>query len=214
MDNTEHPDGGLPERAVTPNMIAAYNMARWRKAMGMTQEELGAELGGWTKGAVSAAEKTWDGKEGRGRKFDVDLICELASICGVPVGAFFIPPPEDRETVRYVIKGAAGDVDMESFFSLLWPEPDFDADTAAGSAYQQAVISAMAKYGSSETAKDIAESMDDRVTAEEIENTLREAGETRKAIAGLYSLADRLKEENEFFQEALSRALARKREEQ
>lgn len=192
-------------------MIAAYNMGRWRKAMGMTQEELGAELGGWTKTAVSAAESSWNGE--RVRKFDADLICELASICGVPVGAFFLPPPDDRETARYVIKGSAGDVDMEGMFALLWPEPDFDAGTPAGSAYQQAVISAMAKYGSSEAAKELAGAMDDLAAAEEVENALRDARATRQAIDGLHSLAGRLAGENAMLQEALGRALARKREE-
>jgi transcriptional regulator with XRE-family HTH domain len=202
----------LPERTVTPNMLAAYHMERWRTAAGMTQEELGAELGGWTKKAVSAAEHTWDGTEGRMRKFDADLIVDLASIFHVPVAAFFLPPPDDGDTARYVIKADNGVVTMGEFLALLWPEPNWDADTPAASAYQQAVISAMAKYGGGEAAEALAGTMKDLVAAEEIEDALRSARANREALAGLHSLIDKLADDNAVLQEALERALARKKE--
>src|SRR3954470_302298 len=79
-----------PVREITPNMLVALNMAKWRQAAGLTQDQLGERLGGWNKTAVSAAERSWDGK--RVRQFDADLIVRLAFILEVPITAFFLPP--------------------------------------------------------------------------------------------------------------------------
>ncbi|MEU9839717.1 hypothetical protein AB0C69_10905, partial [Actinomadura sp. NPDC048032] len=62
--------GELPAAAITLNQLVAYNMAYFRKAAGLTQEDLGKLLRGWTqkpwgKAAVSAAERAWDGKRPR-----------------------------------------------------------------------------------------------------------------------------------------------------
>jgi transcriptional regulator with XRE-family HTH domain len=209
-DNSPPPGpASLPERAVTPNMLAAFNMTRWRKAAGLTQEELGELLGGWTKNAVSAAESSWNGK--RVRQFDADLICNLASIFCVPVSAFLLPPPDDGETVRYVIGGEDGPVPMERLFALLWPDPQGQPVTAAMGAYQQAVISAMAKYAGGEAAEILAENMADKAEEEEIEGALRSARANREALTSMHSLIDRLADENEMLQDALERALAGKR---
>jgi hypothetical protein len=93
----------LPERKITANQVVAYNMAHYRWAAGLTQEELGSRLGGWTKVAVSAAERSWDGK--RIRKFDADDLAALAMALGVPVAAFFLPPDDSDMTFRYVLDG-------------------------------------------------------------------------------------------------------------
>lgn len=74
---------------MTVNQVIAWNMARWRKAAGLTQAELGERLG-WTHTAVSAAERSWDGE--RKREFDGDLIVALSSALGVPLLALFLPP--------------------------------------------------------------------------------------------------------------------------
>ena len=37
-----------PVRTLTPNQLVAFNMARLRKAAGMSQEEFGAKMGGWS----------------------------------------------------------------------------------------------------------------------------------------------------------------------
>ena len=207
MDDTDKPqDGG--ERLITVNMLVGYNMARWRRASGMTQEQLGDELGNWTKAAVSAAERSWDGK--KIRQFDADLIAELASIFGVPIPALFMPPPDDGETVRYLIDGQDA-VPMSDLFAYLWPDSDWATGSPAAAEYQQAVISAMAKYAGGEAAKDLAGGMAELAAEEEIEIALREARANREAIGGLHALADRLAEENRMHQEALERALAGKR---
>lgn len=194
----------LPVRAVTPNMLVAYNMARWRQANGMTQPALGEELGGWTKGAVSAAERSWDGR--RVRKFDADEIADMAAVFRVPVPALFLPPPDDGESVTYVIDGDDGPVPMDEYYSLLMPDLDWEADTPAAAAYQQAVITASAKYAGSDVAQQVADAAA-AVAGEQVKGALEDAQETRVAVLGLYRLADRLLAENQVLQDALERAL-------
>lgn len=101
----------LPGVHVTVNQIVAYNMARYRKAAGLTQEELADRLAGWTpkrwsKAAVSAAERSWDGK--RVRQFDADLLFGLALAFGLPITAFFLPPADDGVERRYLIDATYG----------------------------------------------------------------------------------------------------------
>ncbi|MEV4672191.1 helix-turn-helix domain-containing protein [Actinomadura sp. NPDC049382] len=96
----------LPGVHVTVNQVVAYNMAYFRKVAGITQEELGRRLCGWTskpwsKAAVSAAERSWDGK--RVRQFDADLLYGLARALDVPISAFFLPPEKDGVNERYLI---------------------------------------------------------------------------------------------------------------
>src|SRR5580704_18026639 len=83
----------LPERTVTVNQLVAYNMAFYRKAAGLNQEELGVRLGGWSAASVSAAERSWD--SGRVKKFDADEVAGIAAALGVPVIAGFLPPEDD-----------------------------------------------------------------------------------------------------------------------
>ncbi len=103
---TEHAvseNADLVESKVTINQLVGYNMACYRKAAGLTQDELGKSLGGWTKVAVSAAERSWDGK--RVRKFDADELVTLAGALGVPVVALFLLPEDAGTAKRYVLDG-------------------------------------------------------------------------------------------------------------
>ena len=95
----------LPVRLVTINQVVAYNMAWYRKAAGLTQEELGQRLGGWTKVAVSAAERSWDGK--RIRKFDADDLLAIARAVGVPIPALFLPPDDAETAITYELEGVS-----------------------------------------------------------------------------------------------------------
>jgi hypothetical protein len=201
----------LPEREVTVNMIVAYNMTRWRQANGMTQAALGEELGGWTKGAVSAAERSWDGN--RVRKFDADEIATMASVFSVPFLAFFLPPEDDEVTARYFISGNDGPVPIEEYFRYLWSDTDVDPGTPAAVAYQQAVITAIAKYVEGEEAtEDLAASVAGLAAAEQVKAVLERVRSSREAVYGIYPVLDALLEENAMLQDALERAL-RKREE-
>lgn len=99
--------GELPVRRVTVNELVAYNMAYYRRAADMTQEQLGQKIGGWSTASVSAAERSWDGK--RVRKFDADELFALAYVLGVPVGALLLPPEDHRAAVNYEVISPAED---------------------------------------------------------------------------------------------------------
>jgi uncharacterized protein YegP (UPF0339 family) len=131
---------GLPVQSVTINQVVGYNMASYRKAAGLTQEDLGQRLGGWTKVAVSAAERSWDGK--RIRKFDADEIIRIAAVLGVPPAALFLPPEGDGTAVRYVldVPGEGGkQADL-----LTYVFPTHEADSPAMAAYRMRLIGARA----------------------------------------------------------------------
>ena len=199
---------GPPRRAITPNMLVAYNMARWRRASELTQEQLGEQIGDWNKTAVSAAERSWDGK--RVRQFDADLIATLASIFHVPIPAFFLPPPDDGEAARYVIESddGGGDMPMEEFFAYVMPEPDWEADTPAATEYQQAVIQAAARYyPDSEAARQLAEKVRTLATEEQLAKALRTARENASVLGLLYESVHELVGDNVLLQDALTRAL-------
>lgn len=85
-----------PER-VEIDQIVAYNIRRWRREAGMTQEELG-EMLGWSAANLSAAERSADSARER-RRFDAQTLAELALALGVPLAALFMPPDDNRERV-------------------------------------------------------------------------------------------------------------------
>lgn len=118
-DNGEAPraERGLPERRITVNQLVAYNMAHFRKAAGMSQEHLGERLGGWSNAAVSAAERSWDGK--RIRQFDADVVAAIALALGVPVIALLLPPPDAGIAVRYLLDSEPGHPDVTSLLPRL-----------------------------------------------------------------------------------------------
>jgi transcriptional regulator with XRE-family HTH domain len=80
-----------PVGTLTPNQLAAFNMARLRKAAGMSQEEFGAKMGGWSAASVSAAERSVTGN--RVKKFDLDEAVRIAGIFGVAVEELLKPVP-------------------------------------------------------------------------------------------------------------------------
>lgn len=91
---------GLPARRATVNQLIGYNIGHFRRAAGMTQEELGARLGGWSGASVSAAERSWEGR--RVRQFSADEIAAIAAVLGVPVPALLLPPADAGTAVEYV----------------------------------------------------------------------------------------------------------------
>ena len=81
----------LPVRRVTVNSLVAFNLAFFRKAAELTQEELGERLG-WGNTVVSTAERSWDAR--RVRSFSVEDLMDIAMALGVPVAALFLPPED------------------------------------------------------------------------------------------------------------------------
>lgn len=196
----DHPSGSedeLPERRVTANMVIGYNIAYFRRVAGATQEQLGEPLG-WTKVAVSAAERSWDGK--RVRKFDADEILRVAGVFGIPIAALFLPPEDDGEKVRYVIDD--GDQDeqatMRRLLELAMSDP-IDSDSPIMQAYEDRLVSAVNTYLDSEAAEAVATRLKERATEEQLATALREARQSRAALedfeetlAGLFSDNDLL----------------------
>ena len=213
MGNTDessagHPsasEDGLPERRVTVNMVVAYNMAYYRRVAGCTQEQLGEELG-WSKVAVSAAERSWDGK--RVRQFDADLIAYLAGILGVPIAALFMPPEDNMVTCRYVIGG--GDTDGTATMHWLlvhaMPEPA-EEDTPAMRAYENRLIAAMNKYLDSKAAEAVATRLKERATEEQLVAALRDARASHNTLDNFYDWVDELIRDNSLLQRFLSEML-------
>ena len=112
----QHAD--LPVRRVTVNSIVALNMAYFRKAAGLTQEELGERIG-WGKSVVSTAERSSDAK--RVRNFSAEDLIAISTALGVPMAALFLPPEDDGVAVRYVIGTAAEDKYRDLAAGLLLP---------------------------------------------------------------------------------------------
>jgi hypothetical protein len=94
----------------------SYNMAFFRKAAGLGQQEFGAPLG-WSVASVSAAERSWDGK--RVKKFDADELVLIAAVLGVPLAALYLPPEDHGTAVRYVLRLAGTEVkDLDELLPL------------------------------------------------------------------------------------------------
>jgi transcriptional regulator with XRE-family HTH domain len=107
----------LPAQDLTANQVVAWNMTHFRRAAALTQEELG-ELLGWSKAIVSAAERSWDGK--RIRQFTVDDVAALARAFGIPLAALFLPPEDDGDKKRYVLRLTEKDAERLTMTDLTW----------------------------------------------------------------------------------------------
>jgi transcriptional regulator with XRE-family HTH domain len=131
-EHTVSDTADLREHKLTINQLVGYNIAWYRKAAGLTQVELGERLGGWTKVAVSAAERSQVGK--RVRKFDADELVTLARALGVPVIALFLPPEDAGTARRYVLDGP-GFPELTTLLPDIVPVGDGDSPGMA--AYRQ-----------------------------------------------------------------------------
>ncbi len=128
----------LPPRTVTVNQLVGYNMAWYRNAAKLTQEELGKRLGGWTKVAVSAAEHSWDGK--RVRQFDADELVAIAAALGVPVIALLLPPSDAGTAVEYTFTaGAVPPMDTPGLLNLVLPDYS-DAELPSAAAFRERLM--------------------------------------------------------------------------
>jgi transcriptional regulator with XRE-family HTH domain len=116
---------GLPERTLSMSQLVAYNMSVFRKAAGLSQQELGERVGGWSATSVSAAERSWDSK--RIKVFDADDIAKIADALSVPLIALFLPPEDHGTAVRYVLSSPdPHDKDLKHLLDLIltWPDSD------------------------------------------------------------------------------------------
>jgi transcriptional regulator with XRE-family HTH domain len=174
----------LPGVHITPNQLNAFNLAYFRKAAGMTQAELG-ERAGLSFRAVSAAERTWDRTDGKGRVFDANLVTVLARALDIPIAAFFLPPPDDGISKRYLIHAPAedGGEDCLTMHDLTWlalSDPSED-DTPVMRAYQTRYQTAINTYVGPEVAEELAARRGD-LTAAEFRARLIERLQAQRAV--------------------------------
>ena len=190
-------------------MVVAYNMAYYRRVAGWTQEQLGEPLG-WSKVAVSAAERSWDGK--RIRQFDADLIADLAGILEVPIAALFMPPEDDMVTCRYVI----GSDDTDETATMRWllshaiPEPTEPTgadDPETMRVYEDRLVTAMNKYFEPAAAEMVAERLKKRAAEQQLAAALRDARASRENLDSFYGWIDELIGDNRLLQQFLTEML-------
>src|SRR5580704_12647707 len=122
----------LPVRRVTVNSIVALNLAYFRKAAGLTQEELGERIG-WGKSVVSTAERSWDAK--RVRSFSAEDLVGIAVALQVPLAALFLPPEDDGTAFRYVLD-MPGPEEREPDDLLTYVFPTYGGDSPVMNAYR------------------------------------------------------------------------------
>lgn len=204
MEDTS-PD--IPERVISPDMLAAYNMARWRRECDMTQERLGEELGGWTRKAVSAAEHSWDGK--RVRQFDAALIVRLARIFGIPVPGMLMPPPDDGEAFRYVVDAGGSRMAAGEFFASLMADsrPAAGSRTGAREAYARELTAAVARYMDPAMRESAARGLRQDAGEERLDSALRRAVGGSGILASLQDALSELRSDNELLREFLTATL-------
>lgn len=201
----------LPGRHITLNQVVAYNMAYYRKVAGLTQDELADRLFGWTskpwtKVAVSAAERSWDGK--RIRQFDADLIFGLSQALKVPVTAFFMPPDIDGVNERYLIdpphKGNYTDEDVEKVkhrpiepsvcmnmydLILFALSNAIDDEASPGMrAYSSRLVTAYALYFGDEAPPEYLEGLTERELLIERAERIRRQSDTLREILGDFGI--------------------------
>jgi transcriptional regulator with XRE-family HTH domain len=195
------PDGSayrdLPNRIVTINQIVAYNMTRFRRAAGLTQEQLGELLGGWSAASVSAAERSWDGK--RIRKFDADEIVAIAGSLGVPLPALFLPPEDDGIEVTYWASVPAtarlSGLNMSELLACLTSEPSLgEHESPARAKYRERYMAALNSYFGPDSARELAAHWESLTTAERIAEQINRLRSQHAALREVLGDNDRLQE--------------------
>ena len=201
--------GNLPGRHVTINQIVARNLAYFRKVAGLTQEELGEELG-WSKAVVSAAERSWDSK--RIRQFSVDDVLAIAMALNVPLTALFLPPEDDGVNVRYVFHVPDGEAaepaassrspmltmqavchGMHDLFNWILSDPG-EEDEPAMTAYRTRYVSAFNAYLNADAGAEVADYIEDLTTEERMVSRLERLSGQYDALRGLLTDVDQLQE--------------------
>ncbi len=183
----------LPGKHVTVDQIVALNIRYWRRAAGMTQEELG-ELIGWSAANLSAAERSGDGDRER-RRFDAHTLTALTVALGVPLGAFFLPPLDDGAGHRYVFE--SGEQHSELSMADLMARtvmPDNSDDTPAMSVYRERLRVDVVRYLDGSWAQDVARWLSDaedaQMRADRVEHLRQRSNEMLKAAAEFDALAN------------------------
>jgi transcriptional regulator with XRE-family HTH domain len=187
--------GNIPVERVTVDQVVARNIRHWRRAAGLTQDELGQKLG-WSAPNVSAAETSANPARDA-RRFDAQTLTHLSLALGVPLVALLLPPPDDGERAEYVFTGPDREYDMGDLMALV-VMTDSDDDAPAMEAYRQRFRMASSRYldptWQSEVAAWLREAEDARLRSDRAERLRVMAAQVRaerdREARELESLAD------------------------
>lgn len=133
----------IPLQKVTVDQVVAVNLRHWRRAAGMTQEELGRKLG-WSAANVSAAERSADSARDP-RRFDAQTLVHLSLALSVPLIALFLPPEDDGERAGYLFAGPDREYDMGDLMALS-VMTDSDDDSEVMQEYRRRFRAAAGRY--------------------------------------------------------------------
>jgi len=177
-------------------------MKLYRQAAEMKQDKLGRRLG-WSAANVSAAERSVSGDRDR-RRFDAGTTTAIADALGVPLVALYLPPPDDGDGKRYVLR--VGDGTTEQLLSMtdaMWlAMHDRDGDTPALNAYRDRLRDSFAFYLDPHWSESLARWLADnddkearRVRAERIRARRRQLLEVADELEELAGAIDALEDE-------------------
>lgn len=168
-------------------MLVAFNLAKFRKAAGLTQKQFGERFG-LSEASVSAAERSWDSK--RVREFDADEIVRIGIVLDVPVAALLLPPSDAGTAADYAFTVGPGDEHTLTLREWLRSVvPDFEGDSPAMTAFRARLAQLGGKRLAGPAARDVAEQ--ERAEAE----AARILGEARRNAESITS-DSRAKAEN------------------
>ena len=143
MPDMDSDQDAPPAEHVTIDQLVALNIRCWRRAAGMTQDELGRRLG-WSAANVSAAERSADPSRDS-RRFDAQALTQFSLALGVPLTALLLPPEDDGERAAYIFDGPGGEYGMREYFTFA-VMPDFADDSPAMTAYRRRLDIAAGRY--------------------------------------------------------------------
>ena len=186
---------GLPGEHVTIDQLVAFNMRYWRRAAGMTQEELGERIG-WSAANISAAERS-AGTTRERRRFDAHTITAVAITLGVPIIALFLPPPDDGMEHRYLFHRGGLDTDHFSMTDLMRVVvPDTGYQTPVMDAYRKRFDAAVTYYTDPEFGAQVArflrDATDDELRADRAARIRQRQAELQGVVAELADIASAL----------------------
>jgi transcriptional regulator with XRE-family HTH domain len=190
----------LPRRQVTVDQVVAWNIAWYRRAAGLTQEQLGERLGGWSKVAVSAAERSVAESRDR-RRFDAQTLTELSIALGIPILALFLPPEDDGVGEHYVFRVSDGGADASMTDLMQVVLPDTGDRTTVLDKYRHRLQAAVTYYMDpgfgEQVARFMREATDDELRADRAARLRQRQAEAEAMAAEFADIAEALEEMGE-----------------
>jgi transcriptional regulator with XRE-family HTH domain len=192
------PDGGPPVRLVTVNDVVSMNLGEFRKAAGLSQQDLANRIG-WLKSVVATAERSWAGR--RSRNFTVGDLIDIASGLGIPVAALLLPPEDDGIAVTYMVDGlhAGGPRPLRDLLPLAMADSyAYDGQSAAAQEFRRRLLALGYRQQNHVSRADVDESGDNAWTAFEALRSVAEhavaaaSGDQAAALQAEQEMARRL----------------------